>query len=93
MIETASAEGIDAAIHAMMRRPDSTPMLREISVPTLVIAGEEDAIIPVSDAEALDREISRSRLVVLPGAGHLSSLEQPDAFNAVLGRFLQERLA
>lgn len=92
MIETASAEGIDAAIQAMMRRPDSTPMLSGISVPALVIAGEEDSIIPLGDAEALDRGISRSRLVVLPAAGHLSNLEAPGDFSLALADFLAANL-
>ncbi len=92
MIEVNGAEGIDGAIQAMMRRPDSTPMLKSISVPALVIAGEEDTIIPVSAAETLDREIPRSRLVVLPRAGHLSNLEAPDEFSLALADFLSSNL-
>ncbi len=92
MIERNSAEGIDAAIQAMMRRPDSTPMLGGITVSALVIAGEEDALIPLADAETLVREIPRSRLVVLPGAGHLSSLESPEQFSLALADFLASNL-
>ena len=55
---------------------------RAISVPTLVIVGEEDGITPVDDSRALATAHSRARrLSVLPGAGHLSNLETPDAFN------------
>ncbi len=92
MIERNSTEGIDAAIHAMMLRPDSTPMLGAITVPTLVIAGEEDAIVPVGEADALGRSIPRSRLVVLPGAGHLSNLEAPEQFSLALADFLESNL-
>ncbi len=92
MIESNTAEGIDAAIHAMMRRPDSSPMLKAISVPALVVAGEEDTFIPLADAEALDRDIPRSRLVVLPGAGHLSNLEAAEDFSLALADFLASNL-
>ena len=92
IIESNTAEGLDAAIHAMMRRPDSSPMPPPISVPALVIAGEEDAVIPVADAEALDRDIPRSRLVVLAGAGHLSNLEVPEDFSLALADFLASNL-
>ncbi len=92
MIMGNSAEGIDAAIHAMMRRPDSTPMLGGIALPALVIAGEEDVLIPVADTEALGRDIPRSRLVFLPGAGHLSSLEAPEQFSLALADFLASNL-
>ena len=92
MIESNGTEGIDAAIHAMMRRPDSTAMLSSIPVPALVVAGEEDAIIPLGDAELLGREIPRSRLVVLRSAGHLSNLEVPDDFSTALADFLAANL-
>ena len=61
--------------------------------PTLVVVGEEDAITPVADAAALHEAIPGSRLSVLPGSGHLSNLETPDAFGAALARFLAERVA
>ena len=67
-------------------RADSTPTLREIRVPTLVVCGEEDALTPPADAETLHRGIAGSRIVLIPRAGHLGNLEDPDAFNrAVLG--------
>jgi pimeloyl-ACP methyl ester carboxylesterase len=92
MIEDNSTAGIDAAIHAMMNRPDSTPLLSRVPVPALVIAGEADAIVPVSEAEAMRREIPRSHLVVLPGTGHLSNLEAPDEFSLALADFLSSNL-
>jgi pimeloyl-ACP methyl ester carboxylesterase len=92
MIESNGADGIDAAIHAMMKRPDSTAMLSSISVPALVVAGEEDAIIPLDDAEMLRREIPRSRLVVLRAAGHLSNVEVPGEFSMALADFLTASL-
>ena len=54
-----SAEGITAALGALRDRPDSTPLLSAIEFPTLIIAGDEDAIVPVAEAEAMHRADSR----------------------------------
>ena len=80
-IEANPPHGIADALAGLAARADSTPTLREIRVPTLVVVGEEDVITPLADAEALQRGIAGSRLVVIPRAGHLSSLENPDEFN------------
>jgi 3-oxoadipate enol-lactonase len=88
MIESAAPEAIAAAIGALMGRPDSTPGLSAISCATLVVTGELDEITPVSDADAMHHAIPRSTLCVIPGAGHLSNLEQPDVFSRALGDFL-----
>jgi 3-oxoadipate enol-lactonase len=80
-IEANPPRGIADALAGLAARADSTPTLREIRVPTLVVVGEEDVITPLADAEALQRGIAGSRLVVIPRAGHLSSLENPDEFN------------
>ena len=61
------------------------PLLREIRVPTLVVCGEEDVITPPADAEALHAAIAGSTLELLPKAGHLASVETPEAFNRVAG--------
>jgi 3-oxoadipate enol-lactonase len=81
-------EGIIGALEAMLERPDSTPTLATITVPTLVIVGEEDALTPVADARALHQGIAGSRLEVIAGAGHLSNMERPAAFNTVLSEFV-----
>jgi pimeloyl-ACP methyl ester carboxylesterase len=86
------ATGIDGAIHAMMHRADSTGGLVRITMPTLVISGEEDVVIPVRDAEALHRALPRSQFVVLPRAGHLANLESPDDFSEALQNFLLSNL-
>lgn len=88
LIESNTPRAVDAALDAMMTRPDSTPDLARISCATLVIVGEHDAVTPVSDAQAMHRSIERSVLVTLPDAGHLSNLEQPDAFSRALADFL-----
>ena len=83
-----SAESIAGAITALMTRPDSTPLLSTIHCPTLIVVGEEDSVTPRVLSEDMQRVIAGSTLVVLPSAGHLSSMEQPAAFNEALARFL-----
>jgi 3-oxoadipate enol-lactonase len=90
MIEGARVEGIVAAIEAMIERPDSTPDLA--GIPTLVVVGAEDVITPIADATAMQNHIDRSRLVILPEAGHLSNLESPDGFALALSDFLSSNL-
>jgi pimeloyl-ACP methyl ester carboxylesterase len=92
IVESNAPRAVDAALDAMMTRPDSTADLARISCPTLVIVGEEDAVTPPSEADAMHRAIERSVLVQLPGAAHLSNLEQPDAFSRALADFLLAHL-
>lgn len=88
LIEANPPETLDAAVTAMMHRPDSTPDLPRIACPALIVAGDADAITPPADAEAMQRAIARSTLTMLAGAGHLSSLEQPEAFSRTLADYL-----
>jgi pimeloyl-ACP methyl ester carboxylesterase len=92
MIESASVEALTGALEAMLERPDSTNDLPAISWPALVIVGAEDTITPLADAESMQVGIARSRLVLLPAAGHLSNLETPDAFSKAVADFLQSNL-
>jgi 3-oxoadipate enol-lactonase len=77
--------GCCAAIPAI----DVTHRLSEIDVPCLVMVGADDIAMPPVMAQTLHRHLPRSQLTVIPDAGHLSNLEQPEAFNAALERFLQ----
>jgi pimeloyl-ACP methyl ester carboxylesterase len=88
LIEGNSANGIRRALMRLRDRPDATPQLAAIRVPTLVIAGEEDVVTPVGDARQLKAGIADATLVILPAAGHLSNLESPDSFNAALRPWL-----
>ncbi len=88
MILESSPGGVVAALGAMRERPDSTPLLGEIEVPTLVIGGEEDEISSPEVMGAMAEKIPGSRHVTLPRAGHLSNLEAPEGFNAALTEFL-----
>lgn len=87
-----SVSGVVGALHALKTRPDSTPVLASIHVPALIVAGEEDAITPPAVAEELQKGIAGSTLSIIPRAGHLSSLENTDAFNAALAQFLEHRV-
>lgn len=77
-----------AALQAMSTRPDHTPDLAGIEVPTLVLVGEADAPSPPAVVRSWQELITGSQLVVLPRAGHLSNLEAPAEFNAALVDFL-----
>ena len=91
IIESNDRAGIAAALRAMAARPDSTPLLATIDVPTLVLVGIEDALTPPSEAEIMFNAIPGCRIAELPGAGHLSNLEAPEAFNAQVTEFLTPR--
>jgi 3-oxoadipate enol-lactonase len=87
-----SARSIAGMVHVLMSRSDSTPLLPTIHFPTLIIVGDEDTVTPPEIAEGMRQSIAGSTLVVVPEAGHLSSLEQPAAFDAALARFLDHRV-
>jgi pimeloyl-ACP methyl ester carboxylesterase len=90
IIERQPPAGAAAALRAMAARVDSTPDLPSIDVPVLVIVGEQDAITPASESEAMVAALPRASLARIPRAGHLSNLEEPGAFNGALRAFLDE---
>ena len=85
-------EGAAAALMGMAEREDQTSLLSQISAPTLILVGAEDAITPVADSEKMHRAIPSSRLVVLENAGHVSNLERTEQFNDALLEFLRASL-
>lgn len=60
-----------------------------IQVPTLIICGDEDRPTPPDLSRELHAMIAGSRLAMIPNAGHLTNLEQPDAFNRLVGEFVR----
>ena len=76
--------GIVSALWAMARRPDSTPLLGNITVPTLVVSGADDRIIPAEDADLMAASIPGAVQERIPSAGHLPMLEQPDRLTDLL---------
>jgi pimeloyl-ACP methyl ester carboxylesterase len=83
-----SSAGFIGALEAMISRPDSTSDLAAVEVPTLVVVGDLDTLSPPEVARTMQAAIPGSVLTVLPDAGHLSNLEAPDAFSAVVGHLV-----
>lgn len=85
MAETVGPDGFVRQQRAIMARPDSRPGLASITVPTLVLVGEEDLITPPAEAREIVEGIGApARLVTIPGCGHLSTLESPEEVTAEL---------
>lgn len=82
--------GVAWTLRALARRPDSTPTLPTIRIPTLIFVGAEDQITPPAVARAMHESIPGSRLEVVPGAAHMLPVEQPHAFATVLSEFLSQ---
>jgi len=80
--------GIIAALGAMRARPDATAELATIAIPALVVVGEHDGPSPPAEARAMADALPDARLEIIEGAGHLSNLEAPEAFNGALDTFL-----
>src|SRR5437588_3420007 len=89
MINAATPQGIAAASRGMAQRVDSTDLLPTIAFPTLVLAGEQDALTPPNVAQEYASSIPNAQFVVIPNGGHLSNLEQPEAFLQALSGFLR----
>jgi non-heme chloroperoxidase len=77
---------------AIAERPDSTELLETMTIPALIIVGADDVLTTPVDAERMAKGIAGADLVVIPDAGHLSSLEQPDRFTAAVERFAERVL-
>jgi 3-oxoadipate enol-lactonase len=80
--------GLVGALRAMRDRPDSTPLLERIVVPTLVVGGSEDEITPAAGMRVMAQRIRGARYVEVPAAGHLAPLERPEIVNGALEDFL-----
>ena len=89
MARRLSVAGMVGALRAMRERPDSTPLLGTIRVPTLVVVGAEDRTTPPPVAQAMAQAIPGARYAVILGAGHVAPLEQPLATSRVLAEFLE----
>lgn len=79
-----------AVVEALRDRPDDRGVVRAFTGPLLVVVGDADPTIPVETARELAESAPDGRLEVIEGAGHLVSLEQPEAFNRVLRAFMAE---
>ena len=87
-----SPRAVADALSALRDREDARPWLTSIHVPTLILVGSEDQITPPEMAAGMENAIRGAWLVHIKGAGHLSNLEQPEAFNQALLTFLRSNL-
>lgn len=88
IIREAPAGGVRAALHAMAGREDMRVHLVDIAVPTLVLTGEQDQLIPPERSELMAASIRNAVLVKVPGAGHMPMVEQPQQVTEALAQWL-----
>ena len=90
MVEVTPLEGVVGDLLGMRARPDSLSTLAAFELPTLILHGAEDQIIPLSEAEEMQVTLPNAHLTIIPDAGHLLNLEQPHAFNVAVRRYLAQ---
>jgi 3-oxoadipate enol-lactonase len=83
--------GTGRATQGVITRQPVYEQIRNIRVPTLILCGDQDVATPRDKAERIHSQIPNSRLVIIPGAGHSSTIEEPAAVNAALTQFLDEQ--
>ena len=88
-IRTTPAEGY-IGISAAIPTIDVTHRLKDIKVPCIALVGADDIAMPPAFSKILSQEIPRCSMVEIPDAGHISNLEQPEAFNQALRKFYSE---
>jgi pimeloyl-ACP methyl ester carboxylesterase len=90
VMQQASPSAVAAALRGMAERPDFTPLLSQIDVPTFVICGESDAISPPTEMQAMARGIPTAEYLEIAGAGHLAPLERPQAVNEAISGWISD---
>jgi pimeloyl-ACP methyl ester carboxylesterase len=85
-------EQFQCQLRVMQRRPDQQKTLRKAHMPTLIIAGEADTLVPRRRAEFLAAMMPNGCLEIIAGAGHFPQLEQPETVTKALQTFLSGRL-
>jgi pimeloyl-ACP methyl ester carboxylesterase len=83
-----SPDDVSLVQKGMAERPDSTPTLKTINLPTLVMVGDEDVLSPPADAETMRQNIAGSQLKVIPRCGHFAVWEQHEEAGKIVRRFL-----
>jgi pimeloyl-ACP methyl ester carboxylesterase len=90
-IERASPSAAAYALMAMRDRMDFSSLVHRMSCPTLIIAGENDAIIPADESRSVAESIPEGRFACIANSGHLSNIENPTAYNDALLSFLDSK--
>jgi 3-oxoadipate enol-lactonase len=81
---------IARTMSAIAQRIETSSSLENINVPTLILCGNEDKLTPPEQSWYMHEHIKNSELHIIPGAAHLSNLEQPDVFNQHMRKFLDK---
>lgn len=89
MIERSSVEQFEAQVLALLNRPDATSLLRSIRCPLLLACGRDDHWSPLARHEEMRELIEGSRLEIIERAGHMTTMEQPEAVSSILRDWLQ----
>ncbi|MBI3839233.1 MAG: alpha/beta fold hydrolase, partial [Planctomycetia bacterium] len=87
-ILSAAPEGVAAALRGIAERPDVSSYLPQLSLPTLVVVGQQDTISTVDEMRGMAAAIPQAEFVVIPNSGHMTPLENPMAFNDTIEQFL-----
>jgi 3-oxoadipate enol-lactonase len=90
MMKTTPAAGSAAAQRGRAERKDYTPLLGQIDFPALIVVGDKDEFTPIASADYMHQRIKGSELAIIKDSGHITNMEQAEAFNGVLGGFLRE---
>jgi 3-oxoadipate enol-lactonase len=83
-----SPEDISLVQQGMAERPDSVPTLKTVNIPALVVAGEEDSLTPVADAEFMRQNLPDAQIQIIPRTGHFAVFEKPGDAGLILRQFL-----
>jgi 3-oxoadipate enol-lactonase len=89
IIKQTTMLSIAGSLLALASRTDTTPSLASITIPTLIMVGEKDVTTPPSNSQSMHQRIAGSELCIIPGAAHMSNLENPEEFNTHLLSFLE----
>jgi pimeloyl-ACP methyl ester carboxylesterase len=92
MVTAQPTTGLVGALTAMRNRPDARPMLGDIVIPTLIVHGSDDRLIPLVEARGMANAIPNAHFAVIPAAGHLAPLEQAVNTGRVIREFLEALL-
>jgi pimeloyl-ACP methyl ester carboxylesterase len=84
IMRASSGAGIAAASRAMASRPDATPELASLRVPTVIFAGRKDKVVPPAESESMAKAIPGAKLVWCERSGHMPMMEEPGLVTAVL---------
>ncbi|OFZ18280.1 MAG: hypothetical protein A2X94_07535 [Bdellovibrionales bacterium GWB1_55_8] len=88
-----SADSVCSVLIALAARTDTSAVLPQIRVPTLLLGGEQDALTPPPVLQKIQAQIPRSEMRLIPDAGHFPNMENPSAFNREITRFISQVIA